>query len=536
MHRWHFFRFIRWLIPVVVLLAALCLIVVGQKNRGVGLAFGDDAAYLDVLLAQNLIEHGSFGLNADHAIMAVRDVLWRLLLAVAGLLTGDFMGSAYLLGAVFSIATVLICLRMVRMLFPFPPFIFYTALLLMAAPGLVASSVSGSSESLATALICGACLLHIEGLIGRRHVLPLASAFLLGLAMWIRIEFFVFWLVFFLHALFMTLFMPRAERSIPYVVVRAISGFLILSLCVMPLLAWNYGLMRIPWPQAIGAPFTMDLWNSMTPVEALQKSMSLSLEAVPAAFRRLLDIPFLKGWLERLVAVVGLALISGLSIRHREERPYLLLLFLAIFVPLIYALLYPYLGWGGASILFQTLSPLFVVAAAFVVFRAPFLAEAIYRKWKPGLPEAPGFKLWWLGMGLILILFCLFRTGSRLSQRLERLVEADAARKLVEQTLSSHAAQGILTDQPGWIAFRLHVLPLDLSGETDPYVLTCLESGGQLSREKIKTWIDEQSPGSIVLWNRNYDAWISSPPYAQQALPLSPLGPKVWIRSRSGVL
>jgi hypothetical protein len=78
----------------------------------------------------------------------------------------------------------------------------------------------------------------------------------------------------------------------------------------------------------------------------------------------------------------------------------------------------------AAAELFAAMGPLFIITAAFGIFRIPFLVEALYRKWKEGLPAAPGFNVWWAVMGSLLILVSLVRTGRMLQGRMRQITPA----------------------------------------------------------------------------------------------------------------
>ena len=152
MHRWHFQRLFRWLVPTLVFIVLLCLLVSKQKAAGGGLTFLDDAAYGNMSVARTLVEDAEYGLSAGHRMPAVRDTLWNLLLALVALIFRDAAPAAYFLGAVLALSTMLISLRLARLLFPFPPFVVYTAVLLILSPGFLVSGVSGTSAALAETL------------------------------------------------------------------------------------------------------------------------------------------------------------------------------------------------------------------------------------------------------------------------------------------------------------------------------------------------------------------------------------------------
>ena len=282
MHRWHFQLLFRWLVPVFVFVVALCAVVARQKVVGAGLSFFDDGTYADFAVARNLIEKHAYALYPEQPAPAVRDVLCRLTIALTAIVTGDEGAAAYILGAVFSLMTILLCLRLSHLLFPFPPFIMYSAVLLILAPSLLLNTVDQPSLAMSSALFIAACLFHVEGLSERHTPLPMRSALLVGLLMWIQLEFFMLWIVFFVHAIIMNRLNRARSISTAFVVTRGLTGAFLLALCVFPLIAWNFSVIQVPWPQVIGAPFVMDTWLSAGPGEAVRTYFSLAGGALPA--------------------------------------------------------------------------------------------------------------------------------------------------------------------------------------------------------------------------------------------------------------
>lgn len=539
MHRWHFQRLFRWLVPVFVFIVALCAVVARQKAAGAGLSFLNDCTYADFAVARSVVEKQAYALYPEQATPAVHNVLWRLAVALTTVATGDEGAAAYILGAVFSLVTILICLRLSYLLFPFPPFIMYSAVLLILAPSLLLTAVDQPSLAMSTALFITACLFHVEGLSERRTPLPIRSALLVGLLMWIQLEFLILWIVFFVHAIAMNAFNRERSTSTVFVVTRGLTGVFLLALCVFPLLAWNFIVIQVPWPQVVGAPFVMDKWISAGLVEAIRSYFSLARDAFPVAFSKLYATPFLSGPFEQIVVWFGVLFITGLAIWRPEERPYTLVLFLLLLMPACYALIYPCLGWQAVDPVFSALSPLGIIAASFGIFRIPFLIESLYRKWKQGLPAPSGFSAWWIAMGSILLLVCLIRSGLQLNGRNAALVGQLDSRAAVSDAIKSGAIQGrwIVTDQPGWLAYAHRVRVVDLTGEFTPQVLACLDDEGGLDASELGTYLAGERPDSMVLWTVESEA-VSSllpcEPVARDAARRSPEWPKICALNNSG--
>jgi hypothetical protein len=529
MHRWRFQWLVRWLIPTFTFVVAVCAVVIRQKASSAGLAFLDDSVYRSLSVARALLENQVYAFQGGERIPAVQDALWRVLLAVVGGLSGDLGGASYLLGAACGMVTLLICFRLARLLFPFPPYILYSSILLIAAPRLLADAVDGTPAALATMLVTAACLLHIEGLSERGAPLPMAAAWLCGILMWIRIEFGLLWLVFSVHAFILSFTRSHKENPVFLAVTRSLTGVLILALCMFPLLAWNFEVIRVPWPQAAGAPFTLDVWLSATPAQVLGSYFGMAGNGILPAFSRLYSTPFLSGLLERVLTWFGVLFIAGLSMWRKEERPYTVVLFLLALLPPFYALIYPYMGWQTASLLFSTLGPLCVLVACFGIFRAPFLVENLYRRWKSGLPAPSGFAAWWITMGSLLLLVSLLHNGALMRRRIRALEQEAALRRSVLGSFEAGHVEGklVATDAPGWLSFASGRRVLDLTGEFAPEVLACLGSGGRLDPVALETLLKEKKPDSLVIWTRDYEFALPLMPH-RLAEPAAGAGTNEW--------
>ncbi len=502
MHRWHYQRMVRLLVPMLLFLFLLCIVLASQKRAGPGLAFVEDSAYAHLAVADSLLKTQTYGFNPQEPIPVIHDALWRLAIAAVASVLPDPKTAVYLLGAVFSLVVLMTAIRLARLLFPFPPFIMYSVVLLVLTPPLLADSLAGTSVSMAGALFMLAVLLHIEGLSGRRPLLSAGTAFLVGLLMWVRIEFVLVWIVFSAHAFILSFFPGKKGTTPLYAVTRSITGLLLQALVVFPLLAWNVQVIQVPWPQIIGAPFSMDYWVSASAGGALGHYVSLFSRGVPEAYARLYAIPFLSGVFEKALTWFGVLFIAVLSVWREEERPYTVALAGLLLFPLFFALLYPYVGWDGAGILFSVMGPLCVLCASFGIFRIPFLIENLYRKWKEGIPAATGFSIWWIVMGSILLVVCLARSTVALKERKALLRERAAARQVVDDAIRQGQLDGRLyvTDRPGWLAFAHKARLVDLSGEGTPGVLACLDEQGGLDPADLGVFLAERKPDSLVLW------------------------------------
>jgi hypothetical protein len=273
-HRWSIHRLLRWLLPLVMMIGVLGALLVERKAAG-GSSFIEDRAYADMAVARTLVLDGTYGLQPGAPCPAVRDTLWRLALAIAGWLVGSVRVAALLLGTLCAVGTLLLTLRLARLLFPFPPFILYAAVLLTAAPGLLTNALSGTSLPLATLLVTAACLLQVEGMRDRRPVLSLGSTALVGLLTWIRLEFVWVWIVFWAQAVIRLTPEGPGKGRRAAAAVKGAAGVLLIGLMLLPLFAWNLHLLSVLWPQAAGAPMTLNAWAARPPGDVLAQGAAL---------------------------------------------------------------------------------------------------------------------------------------------------------------------------------------------------------------------------------------------------------------------
>ncbi|MBU1692941.1 MAG: hypothetical protein KKC51_03145 [Verrucomicrobia bacterium] len=516
LHRWSIHRLLRWLLPLVMMISVLGALLVERRAAG-GSAFIEDRAYADMAVARTLVLDGTYGLQPGAPCPAVHDTLWRLALAIAGWLVGSVRTAALLLGTLCAVGTLLLALRLARLLFPFPPFTLYAAVLLTAAPGLLTNALSGTSLPLATLLVTAACLLQVEAMRDRRPVLSIGSAALVGLLAWIRLEFVLVWIVFWAQAVIRLTPEGPGKGRRAAAAVKGAAGALLIGLMLLPLFAWNLHLLSVLWPQAAGAPMTLNAWATRPPGDVLDQGVSLTLRAIPALFGSATGVPMMQGVVGRLFVWFGAGLILGLTVRRGEEYPYLLIPLLLVLVPAGLALFYPYMGADSAAVVLGSLGPLFLIAAAFGIFRLPFAVENLYRKWKAGLPEATGFDIWWTAAGGFLLLLALVGMGRFAARTAVERTDAMQARQFVSDVLVSGRvpATRIVTDAPGWLAFTHAVPLLDLGGEFTPDLLPALGPDGRWRQDALEEFLLEQPADLLILWKEDQDdikEWLGGQP------------------------
>jgi hypothetical protein len=505
-------------------------------------AFALDEAYSHVAVAANLYENGTYGYQAGQSIAASQDALWRLLIYLLTWITRDATASALLLGAVCSLITLLLLLRLARLLFPFPPFIMYTAVVVVLSAGFLPATLSGQSLPLVMCLVTAACMLHIEGLTGRNHVLPFVLAMVVGMLAWIRIEFSMLWLLFALHAVVYSFSTDQKAESLRFgsVFLRGIIGFFVIALCCLPLMIWNAMVLHIPWPRPVGAPMALDAWRQLSFLEALRLNFGVALHQLPDLYLGLFRIPFLDSIVMIIIFVFGLLVLGVLAVWRQEERPFTLFILIPLLFPPLFVLAIPYTGNRSVMLMMEGFQPVVVLIATFGLFRVPFLIEGLYRKYRKGLPSAYGFNVWWIVTGTLFFVVCLFHMGVQARSDIRLLKTRTKQReKVVELYREYPAMRGtMLTDQPGWIAACTDLSVLDLNGDASPQILMCLQSNGRYDYRMLRRYLQDQQVKTLLFWS-NSDVVdranlpvrkIYPPAESEQA------GPSVWLVTWSGAL
>jgi hypothetical protein len=544
MHRWSFQRLVMWLIPSLVYGIALCALVLEQKQTGAarGLLFSSDDAYRIMAAARVLATRFQYALQPNAPMTAVRNVLPAGAVAVLGRALNNYPAAMVMLGAVMGWGALLLHLRMARELFPFSPFVLYSALLLIVSPGFLIGAIGGDAVMWAIALMSTAVAFHIEGLVGRRNPLCRLVIVPVGLLAMIRVEFAAIWLLLAAHAWLTSVLERRGDGTTGYVSVRFFTGLFVLSLFIAPLLAWNLRVIRVPWPQMPGVPMTAEAWAASSFPEAFAQYRAYASEGTRLAFRALAETPWMQGRLERYLTWIGAFFLAALAFFRKDERPFSVIPWLLVGAPLLLGVVYPMTGAASFPVVLGALQPAAVLAASFFVFRIPFLIEGVYRKLKPGLPEAPGFQIWWSLAGGLLILTALVHMVGLVSRHVQAVQSAQAVREQLRSFCLEQHPKGapLATDVPGWLAYTVEVALVDITGEGTPEILSCLNPNGRYNAAALKDFLREKSVETVVLWesswfepDRDYEVQSVAWP---AGMPLSQRLPQVYDLKAPGVL
>ncbi|MFT5494977.1 MAG: hypothetical protein ACI9TH_000368 [Kiritimatiellia bacterium] len=470
---WSFHKVMRWLVPLILFTISVSVLVGLHRSAGVHPQLGDEAGYLDLSVANNLSGQGKYLASKEDVMPFTGNVLWHYLLAITTKLIKDPVNAAYLLGYFFSLSTLLVCVQIARRLLGFQPYVIAALCFLALSPAMVYAATSGGPLALAMLLIALALERHLGGLHGQRTVLPASAALFIGLAMLIRIEFVLLWVIFWLHAGIASTMHWNKRLKAGVVATQGLTGLLICLVLVWPLINKNVLLIKVAWP----APVQMS---------------SELLPRIVDSFSLLFASSIL-GPIEGVLLLFGLVMAGYSLSAHRRQVASLLPILLATILPFSYALMSIFTGWQGAELVLYAFAPVYILTGVYGLFRFPGIIKAV---------NNGGGKGAIAGFAVLLLLIALIRIAvyadADLKQRKAFKTWQDQYVALIEK---QKLIGGIcLTDQPGWIGYTGMQRPIDLTGRSSVAVLKCAYPPGGLDEAKIIELTRARQPELLVLW------------------------------------
>jgi len=490
-----------WLIPILIFLVLLCASVHQLKIAAGELSYREDTVFADMGVARNILSAAGYALTPGQPAPPLEDTLWRGgVSAIAGMCR-SLRAAPLILGALCAMGTILVAMYGAFRLTRRPLTGLAVGVVAAVSPGVLHAAVSGTSTSMAMLLVTAAAVAQMS-LAPARRPLSVTAALLLSLACWIRIEFVLLWPVFLVHGALMSAWAPGeglAERA--SVLGRAVQGTVVVALLISPIFTWTALRVGVGWPRLPGVPLSADTWAN-SPIAALSELLALWRPAVVASFSALQQVPLLESNWPRALVWVGLAVLLVGALKRRELAGTALLPLTLLMLPLLQALVYPYLGNSSYPILLASLEPLCGLVLILGLCEVPFviagLAEAIARN-----------RVWsWVQFGwrvsaLAVVVFSLL-PGLLRNSRVYR--SEVASRTEVRNQLSSRilegdlAAEGYVVDQPGWVGYSFDVALVDLSGRFSPDVLACVGTDGNLDRNLLTEVLADRTAYPAIVW------------------------------------
>jgi len=472
----------------MLLTLACAMQIIAHKQAGVHRILPGDSSYLDLATVNQLDRGVGYIASFPERQAFSESVLWQALLFIAVKIFKDTVVAAYLVGFACSIGVLLVAISIARRMLGFQPYVFAAACVLAISPALTTAATTGGALSMAMLLVMLSVKRHLEGLSGKGLVLPVSSAIYIGLAMLIRVEFIVLWLVMCLHAGLSVLFKWRNDIKPALVGIQAASGLVVCFIVLWPIVHLNMQLISVPWPVSVGSDIVVEAGGNVA------GEVSAAMVArVLDGYLYLLDGSNVFGLVEFLVLLLGLMMLLYAGMAEKKKRVLLLPLFVVALVPGLYGLLSVFTGPDGKYVVLNAFVPFFLITGIFGVFRLP---GVIHPKSK-----------WAVGLAIALVVVMGVRTS--LNER-KNIAERDA---MLDWQSRYHGLIGevnesrtvCMTDRAGYPAFlnRQHVV--DLGGRSSIAVLRCVNDAGQLDDEKTLELARAREPDLLVLWEEeNY--------------------------------
>ncbi len=509
---------IAWIYAAALFLSLLLGILSSQKEVLGSIDFIDDGFHTEASIAVELQRSGTFGLDRGHPVPAGEGAIWIVLLAAVAPLAGGPVSAALLIEAAAGVWLLWTLVGLCRMLGAGFPATALALLLAALAPGLAFGALEGRGIIVASLLLVYAVQEHLRCLLGRRNTLPLTAAVLVGLLAWMRVEFVALWIVFIFHALADEA-LDQGERSYRLVLLRGLSGLVVILLCLFPLVVWNIALTGVAWPRVYSAPLHMGGGS-----QTLGSYLGLTFQGIFVGLREWFRLPLLSHPVTALLGILALAA----GIHHGWQRGYIrqVLMFpaLALFLPVAMAPLYPFLGSGAMAAVFAAAAPLLLPVMAMG------MTGVGERALRGRFASSVRTRLVYAVGALVLLAFALFNLLEN-RPRVERLAERVRQRAVAVEILDRLDPGALIaTDRPGLLAGRVSAKLLDLTGRCSPDVLRYLNMVGRHDEDSLARLQADHSPAAWVIWGS--DAAIADRVLGPRTpYPEGRRGPDLWIAS-----
>lgn len=490
------------LLAVAGLCALLSVLLMMLRQAGGGVAFTSDDTYLNLAAAHNLHLHRFLGLGLATSVPATTDTLWQLLLSVGQRLPLAAESGALVIGALMALAALLNSHRMA----------FYlsnratagAAVILVAlASSLPMDVMRGHSTTLAMVLVSMMLVRYLEGGPRDRWPLPLGAAWWAGLAALVHIELLIIWVAVALHALLTGPFRRGRGYGVVFPVIRVLSSLLVVGMVLSPALAWNMQTLSVPWPRFPDAPLTLDAWAAGASPDLASASLHGSGGVVGECYRRALAVPLTAAWWPLFFLSLGLGYTVVDAVRDRQRLTGTVGLALLL-VPLLYAGLYPYVGWNAAGPVFAALQPAWAALIALGIARSAITLCRVSKQM--ARRELPWLSPGWATSVLVTILALsgVLRHLADGRSEFAAVAELQPVRAQMMESLGDPLpGEHIASDRVGWLAFSRPSRYTDLRGRVSP-VLLAFQTGSGWQTQEAADYLRSQGVNRLVTWDGRY--------------------------------
>lgn len=481
------------LIGTVFLLALSGTVRWQQKLDAEGCGRHDEAC-ASLALAAHVDQGQGLSINQSEHVLLMEDSFWRILLAGLTRLTHQPSVSTYVLGAICGLGTLLLGMQLAARFGFHPVASWFFAFALLFSPGWLSSLTEGRSTPLAAALIMWTVWSHV----GRmdRHEVPLSPTLmlLLAFAVYVRLEFAWLWGIFLAHHLLNAWRVRAPWSETPFLLLRGLSGVLLLLFLLLPLAAWHWPLLG--WPPLRIPEAPVALQN--------QSAMPMVLAAIPKAYANWVHSPYWSAWALMALTFAGAVGLTLRAWKNAEARSAFIVPLILTLMPLFYAFTYPVTGWFSSEVVFAAFDPIGVLACAVAASRVPdWMARLLRRQF---FLHAAWISALRVAVGLLLGIAVLVES-TRWNMAWSTATHARAqTRQALKQLLTkSNTVEHwplVLTDEPGWVLWATKSPVIDLSGRLTADFINHRYGHDFPKLGKLREKMRDQAGSVAIIWNK----------------------------------
>lgn len=464
-----------------------------QSGQGSLFSYPLDESYIDLAVARSWAETGQPMIGSD-LIPLQNNGLWRAVISIAVKNGMDLVGSPVLLSLLAGLLSISALLSLSRVVAVRAALIWWAVIAWALISPIIPVAFTGQPFAVATLLVMLALYAHAYGVRPDETPLPVAAALWIALAALFRIEFAALWLACGFHVLLLRLF-RRVKTGYFTLLVRWLSGVVILAIVMCPVIWWNMRAIEVPWPVAPDAVLTLNA------VERPGTIHTFAVLGMRAAFSSLWHGPLLGNGFLKLFAVAGVVLVLLDILRKRLDWAATTLLF-GFLVPFAFAPFYPFFGEGALDALMIALTPLWLLLIGYTVVAVVRVIERIVDKAKLPLP-----RVLLTGVTAILIGGIPVLAGVRdqaVKWRAHRAAQGEMmeARAALSEELAAKASKqsALASDAPGWLLFEGYESVLDLQGRLQPVILNWAAGDGVHDADGLRNHLALRKIQYGVLW------------------------------------
>lgn len=487
--------------------------IVGYVCLGMQFADGPDVladrVLFDLSVADELRNHFALGPDGDTPLAPTSHVLWQVLVALVGKIVPNLVAAGMLLNAATALVIIWQTIRLAEKLLNHPALVMASGVVVAVSIPVLGNLLNHGPALLGIALALTAIRIHISGILGHRPVLPLSSAFALGAAMLVHVEFVVIWFAMMAHAT--TVAGSKNSRfSATQALLQGLVGLALFALILWPAVHRNVTTSGLAWPfdQDVPRLIADAEPTGLTDFSAAPKQQGGIARAIGTTLTAAGKLPavFL------LLSVVGIGITIRQSASRGRSRAFLIGAFCFGIVPLLYGLFSMHSGWMAADAVLGSFYPLLVILGLYAAFQVGLTVTPE----NASIPSA-GATICTIIAATLWTVLCLIATTGFAKSNHDALGKTNQSRLAWEQWHSQNVRGAgrlrVVTDRPGWMFYRnAGKVNIDLAGWLAPENMRgCRDEQGYIDTRKFSTMLNNldpvERPQAMVLWDSNAETF-----------------------------